>query len=107
MTETTQKRELTPEEKFEVGRLALGQILLSNARSWEGFRSILQKEGMTKILDDVEAACKEMRDLLTLMDSQPVRPISQEDYDAKVAAGKKITFAHEGVRMKEKPEGET
>lgn len=88
-------RPMTPEEKFEIARFAYGEILLANSRAWKGCRSLLQKQGMQKVLNDIKAATKEMEETLELMSSQPVRPISEEAYEAKVAAGKKITNSPE------------
>lgn len=93
MGETTQQRPLTAEEEFEAYRIAFGQILLSNARAWEGYRSYLQKEGMKKIIEDVRAACTIMEGMILTLDNQTVRPISEEAYEAKKEAGKKVTWA--------------
>ena len=90
-------REMTDEEKFEVGRVAFGQILLANSRTWEGYRNTPDKYAlMKKIIKDVRGACDEMEMLLQKQTKAPVKELSKEDYEAKVKAGKKITLAKGG-----------
>ncbi len=93
-------RPMTEEEKFEALAVAFGHILLANARTWAGHRKQMTTDQLKGLIANVRVSCVEMQAAVDLMHTQPIRTLTDAEYEAKVAAGKKITYAKEGERMK-------
>lgn len=91
---TTKQRDLTPQEKFEVASIAFGQILLANSRLWSGHWKSLSDEQIRGFIDSIRKSCDDMADALQEARKEiKLKELTQEQYDAKVAAGKKLKLA--------------
>lgn len=72
--------------------------LIANGKHWKDYFGAAYSTRMRDCIKNVRAACDEMEKVLDedAKIPQPVRELTPEEYETKVAAGPKITFAKGG-----------
>lgn len=91
-----------PQKEFDEACLAFVGILIANASNWKGYFGAAYSTRMRECIKSVRAACDDMEIILDADDKRPVKELTPEEYEAKVAAGKKLTFSPDpGSKMKQ------
>jgi recombinational DNA repair protein RecT len=84
-----------PSEEFDKHCNDFAEKLIANGQHWKAYFGAAYNTRMRECIKNVRAACDEMEKVLDedAKPSQPVRELTPEEYEKKVATGKKLTFA--------------
>jgi recombinational DNA repair protein RecT len=86
-----------PPEEFDTHCNNFAEKLIANGKHWKDYFGAAYNTRMRECIKNVREACDEMEQVLNEDDkiSTPVRELTPEEYEAKKAAGKKISFAED------------
>lgn len=82
-----------PSKEFDEACLIFAGILIANGQSWKDYVGAAYSTRMRECIKNVRAACDDMEKVLDKDDERPVKPLTEEEYKAKVSEGKKIIFS--------------
>lgn len=85
-----------PSDEFDAACAEFAATLIANGRGWKSYFGAAYSTRMRECIKNVRAACDQMEEVLDRDDERPVKTLTEEEYNAKVAAGKKTKFSDGG-----------
>lgn len=84
-----------PCDEFDTHCNNFAEKLIVNGKHWKDYFGAAYSTRMRECIKNVRTACDEMEKVLDedSKPSQPVRELTPEEYEKKMAEGKKITFS--------------